>query len=129
MAQDKIELRGMVFYGYHGVGPEEQALGHRFVVDVVMERDLRKAGLSDEPADTVNYSHVFKMVKELVEGPSRKLLENVAETIAQKVLGNFDLEAVRVIVKKPEVPMKGSILDYAAVDIRREREDLHSPQG
>ena len=129
MAQDKIELRGMVFYGYHGVGPEEQALGQRFVVDVVMERDLRKAGLSDEPADTVNYSHVFKMVKEIVEGPSRKLLENVAETIAQKVLGNFDLDAVRVIVKKPEVPMKGSILDYAAVDIRREREDLHSPQG
>ena len=129
MAQDKIELRGMVFYGYHGVGPEEQALGQRFVVDVVMERDLRKAGLSDEPADTVNYSHVFKMVKEIVEGPSRKLLENVAETIAQKVLGNFDLDAVRVIVKKPEVPMKGSILDYAAVDIRREREDLHFPQG
>ena len=129
MAQDKIELRGMVFYGYHGVGAEEQALGQRFVVDVVMERDLRQAGLSDEPADTVNYSHVFKMVKEIVEGPSRKLLENVAETIAQKVLGNFDLDAVRVIVKKPEVPMKGSILDYAAVDIRREREDLHFSQG
>ena len=86
MVGDKIQLEGMVFYGYHGVGLAEQELGQRFVVDVEMERDLRAAGLSDDPADTVNYSHVFKLVREIMEGPSRKLLENVAETIAQQVL-------------------------------------------
>ncbi len=121
MAGDKIQLEGMVFYGYHGVGLAEQELGQRFVVDVEMERDLRAAGLSDDPADTVNYSHVFKLVREIMEGPSRKLLENVAETIAQRVLDGYDVDSVKVRVKKPEVPMKGSILAHASVEIFRKR--------
>ena len=121
MVGDKIQLEGMVFYGYHGVGLAEQELGQRFVVDVEMERDLRAAGLSDDPADTVNYSHVFKLVREIMEGPSRKLLENIAETIAQRVLDGYDVDSVKVRVKKPEVPMKGSILAHASVEIFRKR--------
>ena len=93
----------------------------RFVVDLEMERDLRAAGLSDDPADTVNYAQVFKLVREIMEGTSRKLLENVAETIAQRVLESFDVESVMVRVKKPEVPMKGSILAHASVEIFRKR--------
>ena len=121
MPNDKIQLKGMVFYGYHGVAPEEQKLGQRFIVDLEMERDLRKAGVSDDPEDTVNYALVFDMVKEIMEGPGRKLLENLAETIAQQILDGYDLDAVRVIVKKPEVPMRGSILDHASVEIYRTR--------
>ena len=119
MPRDKIELKGMVFYGYHGIAPEEQKLGQRFIVDLEMERDLNKAGLSDDPDDTVNYALVFEKVKQITEGPSRKLLENLAETIAQQVLDGYDLDAIRVIVRKPEVPMQGSILDHASVEIYR----------
>ena len=121
MVGDKIQLEGMVFYGYHGVGLAEQELGQRFVVDIETELDLRVAGLSDDPADTVNYSHVFKLVREIMEGPSRKLLENIAETIAQRVLDGYDVDSVKVRVKKPEVPMKGSILAHASVEIFRKR--------
>ena len=121
MPRDKIELKGMVFYGYHGVAPEERRLGQRFIVDLEMERDLHKAGVSDDPADTVNYALVFDRVKEIMEGPSRKLLETLAETIAQQVLDGYDLDAVRVTVRKPEVPMPGSILDHASVEIYRSR--------
>ncbi len=122
MPRDKILLKGMTFYGFHGNSAAEQELGQRFVVDMEIHRDLRAAGLSDDPEDTVNYSRVYRMVKEIVEGRSRRLLENVAETIAQGVLEQFDVDAVRVKVKKPEVPMKGSILDHAGVEIYRERE-------
>ncbi len=121
MPGDKIELKGMVFYGYHGVAPEEQRLGQRFIVDLEMERDLSKPGLSDDPDDTVNYALLFDKVKQIMEGPSRKLLENLAETIAQQVLDGYDLDAIRVIVKKPEVPMQGSILDHASVEVYRTR--------
>ncbi len=117
---DKIQLEGMVFYGFHGIGPAEQELGQRFIVDLEMERDLHAAGLSDDQEDTVNYSRVYKLVKEVMEGPSRKLLENLAETIAQRVLEGFDIDAIRVKVKKPEVPMKGSILSHASVEIFRQ---------
>lgn len=118
---DKIQLDGMVFYGFHGVGPEEQNVGQRFVIDLEAERDLKAAGRSDDPEDTVNYSKMFRVVKDIVEGPSRKLLESVAETIAGAILDGFDVESVRITVKKPEVPIKGSILSHAAVEIYRER--------
>jgi dihydroneopterin aldolase len=124
MPGDKILLKGMIFYGFHGKSAEEQELGQRFVVDMEIHRNLRAAGMSDDPEDTVNYSLIYRMVKEIVEGRSRNLLENVAEAIAGGVLEQFDVDAVRVAVKKPEVPMKGSILDYAGVEIYREREGL-----
>ena len=90
-------------------------------MDLEVERDLRTAGLSDDLEDTVSYSRMYRLVKEVMEGPSRKLLENLAETIATGILENFDVDSVRVVVKKPEVPMKGSILSHASVEIVRER--------
>ena len=121
MGRDKIHLNGMVFYGYHGVSQAEQELGQRFVVDLEVERDLRPAGLSDDLRDTINYSLMYELVKEVIEGPSRRLLESLAETIAQRLLDRFGVDAVTVMVKKPEVPMKGSILDFAAVEVSRKK--------
>ena len=121
MSGDKIRLSGMVFYGFHGVDPAEQELGQRFVVDLEVETDLRPAGRSDDPAATVNYSRMYRLVKETMEGPSHKLLESLAETIASGILDGFAVNSVKVVVKKPEVPMKGSILSHASVEISRER--------
>ena len=111
----------MVFYGFHGASAAEQEVGQRFVVDVEVYRDLSAAGLSDDLADTVSYSQLYRVVKEIVEGPRRKLLERVAGLIAQRMLDEFAIDAVRVKVRKPEVPMRGSILDHASVEIFREK--------
>jgi len=46
VASDEVFLEGLRFYGYHGVNPEERALGQRFVVDVYLAADLRQAGRS-----------------------------------------------------------------------------------
>ena len=118
--KDKIELRGMAFYGFHGVNPAEKELGQRFIVDLDIFRDLTKAGRTDDLADTTDYTEAYRAIKETVEGPSRNLLENVAAAIAERVLANHDIKAVRVRLMKPEVPMKGSILTHAAVEIYRE---------
>jgi 7,8-dihydroneopterin aldolase/epimerase/oxygenase len=121
-ATDEILLEGMRFYAYHGVNPEEQALGQRFAVDVVLVVDLRRAGQSDELAHTVSYSAVYKVVRGIVEGEPRQLIEAVAEDIAATILTEFPLVArVTVTVRKPEVPMKGSMLDAAGVRITRSR--------
>jgi dihydroneopterin aldolase len=119
---DEILLEGMRFYAYHGVNPEERALGQRFTVDVVLAVDLRRAGQSDELAHTVSYSAVYKVVRGIVEGEPRQLIEAVAEEIAAMILTDFPLVArVTVTVRKPEVPMKGSMLDAAGVRITRSR--------
>ena len=129
MSQDKIKLTGMVFYGFHGIDPAERELGQRFVVDLEVTRDLRAAGVSDDLADTIDYSRMYRLVKETMEGPSHKLLESLAETIAQGILSGFDVESVTVAVKKPEVPMKGSILSHASVEIFRQRGGASESMG
>ena len=121
---DEILLEGMRFYAYHGVNPEERALGQRFLVDVVMAVDLRRPGQSDDLADTVSYSDVYKVVRGIVEGEPRNLIEAVAEEIAAAILTGFPPVArVTVTVRKPEVPMKGSLLDAAGVRITRSQVD------
>ena len=121
---DEILLEGMRFYAYHGVNPEERALGQRFVVDVVLAVDLRRPGQSDDLADTVSYSAVYKVVRGIVEGEPRNLIEAVAEEIAAAILMGFrQVARVTVTVRKPEVPMKGSLLDAAGVRITRSRVD------
>jgi len=119
---DEIRLNDMVFYGYHGVLPEEQKLGQRFVVSVELRVDLRAAGESDDLTRTVNYSEVYAAVRDVVTGPPCKLIETVAERIAARVLSAHpDVESLTVAVKKPEVPIPGSVLDSAEVYIERER--------
>ena len=119
---DEILLEGMRFYAYHGVNPEERALGQRFTVDVVLAVDLHRAGQSDDLAHTVSYSAVYKVVRAIVEGEPRQLIESVAEEVASVILTGFPpVEQVTVTVRKPAAPMKGSLLDAAGVRIVRSR--------
>ncbi|HUY99140.1 MAG TPA: dihydroneopterin aldolase [Thermomicrobiaceae bacterium] len=122
MATDRVFLEGMVFYGYHGVHVEERRLGQRFVVDLVVSCDLRPAGQSDRVEETVSYSDLYRIAREVVEGPPRDLIEVVAEHIAGEVLQRLPLvEDVQVTVRKPGAPIRGSVLDAVGVSIRRVR--------
>jgi dihydroneopterin aldolase len=121
---DRIEIKNMQFYGYHGVFKEEKKLGQRFHIDVVIEASLRKAGCSDDLNDSINYSSIYEDVREIVTGPPCDLLESVGEKIAMTLLRKYSLLLkVHITVKKPEAPIAG-ILDYVAVHIERDREDL-----
>ena len=116
---DRIFLKGMVFYGYHGVSPSEKELGQTIVVDLELEVDLKAPGTSDDLRDTVDYSSVYRAVKETVEGPSHNLLESLAEEVAQKLLRTFPLDGIRIRVTKPHVPIKGGVLEGAGVEVHR----------
>lgn len=122
MDMDRIFLEGMVFYGYHGVNQSEKESGQRFIVDLVVERDLRSSGNTDDIKNTISYSELFELVREIMEGPSRNLLERLAEEITNSVLANHDVETVSVTIKKPEVHIKGSLMSYAAVEIKRNKQ-------
>ena len=124
--KDKIQLRGMTFYGFHGVNPAEKELGQRFVVDLDIFSNLEKAGRTDDLGDTVDYSEVYRTIRDVVEGPSHNLLESVVAAIAERVLAAHDVQAVRVRLMKPQVPMKGSVLTHAAVEIFRESQGRSS---
>ncbi|WP_019157143.1 dihydroneopterin aldolase [Robertmurraya massiliosenegalensis] len=118
---DKIYVNRMEFYGYHGVFPEETRLGQRFIVDLVVEADLKSAGEKDELSDSIHYGELYMMCKEIVEGEPYKLLEAVAEKIAATCLLQFE-KAMSCTVKviKPDPPIPGHY-DSVAVEITRSR--------
>ncbi|PKB78265.1 MAG: dihydroneopterin aldolase [SAR202 cluster bacterium Io17-Chloro-G9] len=119
---DRIILEGMQFYGFHGVNAEERALGQPYLVDLSVELDLSRAAVSDRLEDTVNYTHLYRAVRDVVEGDPRNLLESTAQSIADRVLSEFPVKAVQVRLKKPKPPIRGSAIDYAAVEIYRVRD-------
>ena len=117
---DRILLNDLAFFGYHGVKPEEKALGQRFHVDLELRLDLEPAGRADDLALTIDYGQVFGVVRELLEGPSRDTLEAVAEAVAAALLGRFPrLEAVVVLVKKSGPPFPRALSGTVSVKITR----------
>ena len=126
MGHDTIHLRNMQFYAFHGVNPEEKILGQRFEVDVALSVDSRSAGLSDDLRQTINYAQVYKVVKRIVEEERFDLIEALAETLATQIGKQFGPDSVRICVRKPHVSLKGSVLDYVAIDIERWRESWQS---
>jgi dihydroneopterin aldolase len=119
---DKIRLTKMEFYGYHGVFPEENKLGQRFIIDLEVEADLQEAGESDNLEHSVNYGQLYFDVKEIVEGKPYKLIEALAEKIAHKLLCTYDrLESVRVAVIKPDPPIPGHY-QSVSVEILRKKQ-------
>ncbi len=119
---DLIRLNEMAFYGYHGALPEERALGQRFIVDVELRVDLRKAGSTDDLRQTVNYGEVYSAVQAVLTGAPCNLIETVAERVAARILAEHGaVESILVRVRKPEVPIRGSVLASAEVCIERQR--------
>eukprot|EP00002_Diphylleia_rotans_P037729 TRINITY_DN8462_c0_g1_i1.p1 TRINITY_DN8462_c0_g1~~TRINITY_DN8462_c0_g1_i1.p1 ORF type:complete len:145 (-),score=24.20 TRINITY_DN8462_c0_g1_i1:99-533(-) len=119
-ANDVIRLKGLVFFGRHGVYAEEKTLGQKFRVDVSLQCDLLKAGQTDNLQDTVNYGQIYRSIQEIVEGAPCNLLETVASKIADKILSQHtSVSKVTVSVEKPQVKFPG-FLDCVGVEITRE---------
>lgn len=118
---DSITLKGMDFYGYHGCLPEERQKGQHFFVDLSMFIDLQEAGKDDDLQATVNYAVVYDMVKLIVEGEPKNLIEAVAEEIASSVLETFtEVQKIEVTVHKPSAPIAGKF-DDVSVTVEREQ--------
>jgi dihydroneopterin aldolase len=116
---DRIELRGMSFEGRHGVRDAERERAQEFRVDVEIDADLEPAGRSDDLADTVDYTKVRAAAREVIEGPSRQLLEALAAEIADRVLALPHVLGVSVRIAKFPASMRP--IDSAAVHIKRTR--------
>jgi len=118
---DRLILRDLRFFGHHGVYPEETKRGQHFNATVELELSLAPAGRSDRLEHAIDYCAVQAVVRRVMEGPPRHLIETLAEQIAADLLASFpSVAAVSVEVVKPGPPVA---FDFAgvAVRIRRER--------
>ena len=121
--KDIIRIAGMSFYGYHGVTAAEKETGRRYEVDCELEVDLSEPGHTDALVDTVDYSEVYALIKNTVEGTAFALLERLATSLAAKVLDTFPVYRVTLRVRKMTPPIAGDIR-YVEAEITRYQSDV-----
>ena len=120
---DRIELRGLKVRGNHGVFDHERRDGQDFVVDVTVWMDLAPAAASDDLADTLDYGALAQRAAAIVGGEPLNLIEAVAGRVAEDVMTDVRVQAVEVVLHKPQAPIPLDFADVAVVARRSRRND------
>lgn len=119
---DKVIIKDMQVFAYHGALAEENKLGQTFYISMEMGLSLKEAGMTDDLTKGVSYAEVYEMVEKMATENTYKLIETLAENTASLILKEFPVEEVKVKVRKPQAPIPGHF-DYVAVEIMRVRAD------
>jgi dihydroneopterin aldolase len=115
-----IELYGIVLHGFHGVLEQERLDGQRFLVDVELDLEHEQASRTDQIEDAVDYREVVARVKAISDGRAYHLLEAFTAAVADALVAEFPVTAVRVRVRKPDVVLEPPV-EFAAVAVERRR--------
>jgi len=92
----RISLNKLLFVGYHGLYPKEKKLGNNYAVEIDIDF-TPKQGVIDQLDQTIDYVHVYAIVKKWMEIPT-PLLETLVGKIADDILSSQAL-ANKVFVK------------------------------
>jgi len=115
---DRILIEGLRVSCVIGVNESERTAKQEVVLDIALHADVRAAGRSDDIADTVDYGAVARSVAEHVAGSSFRLLEALAESVADVCLADARVTRVDVRVRKPGALR---LADTAGVEITRDK--------
>jgi 7,8-dihydroneopterin aldolase/epimerase/oxygenase len=117
-----IEITGLSLYTHHGVSEAEREVGQRLVLDLRLDVGETDATATDALEDTIDYAEVCQLVALVAQQRSHKTLERLCSVIADRLLGDYELEGVWVKATKPEPPIPLSV-DEVSVEIWREAEE------
>lgn len=116
---DKIKIQNLEVFARHGVFPEENVLGQKFIVTATLYTDTRKAGKTDDLTASIHYGEISQRIEQYLTEHTYKLLERAAESLAETLLLETPgLEKIRLKIKKPWAPI-GLPLETVSVEIER----------
>ncbi|MHA6728624.1 dihydroneopterin aldolase [Devosia sp. A369] len=118
---DRIILKDLGFYGYHGVFAEEATLGQRFFIDIELGADLSVPASTDRLSTGISYADIYDVIKAAFEARRMKLLEAVAQNIVDAIFESFEgVTWVIIRLRKPEAPI-AMVRGEAAIELHRAR--------
>ncbi|MCK2213968.1 dihydroneopterin aldolase [Actinomadura sp. ATCC 31491] len=120
MSPDRITLKGLRARGRHGVLAAERELGQEFVVDATLFLDTAPAAAGDDLTMTVHYGELAEALAKVVEGEPVRLIETLAQRLAEVCLAHEAVCRVEVSVHKPAAPIPVPF-DDVVVTIERSR--------
>lgn len=98
---DQIQIKDLQLRTIIGINDEERRNLQEVLINLTLYVNTRRAGVSDDIADAVNYRTITKRVIALVEDSRFYLVEKMVAEIADLCLENPQVERVRVSVEKP----------------------------
>jgi dihydroneopterin aldolase len=105
----QIQIENMEFYSFHGHFREEQIVGNKFLVNLVIETDMKIPAGSDNLRDAVDYQKIYQITKLQMEKKSH-LLEHIAGRIIDAIYAEMTgILKVTVKVSKMNPPVGGKI--------------------
>lgn len=115
-----IQIEGMEFYSFHGHYKEEQIVGSKFLVDIILETDLDTPMKSDNLKDAVNYQRVYEIVKQQM-GMKSHLLEHIAGRILDTVVNEFPMVGNATVKVSKMNPVMGGKINSVSVVVTKEK--------
>jgi len=126
---DRINIKNLEVFAKHGLSPEENILGQKFVISASLYLDLRNAGITGDLNKSVDYSELSRAMKVFVEETTFGIIESVAELLAEKILSDYvAVQRIWLEVKKPWAPVAVH-LDTVSVEIERCRHKTYIALG
>lgn len=119
--RDTIFLREMRLSAIVGVDEWEQREPQPILVSVAASVDARRAGASDDLADSLDYRALADDIAAYVERSRHLLVESLATAIARIVILEHGASRARVRVEKPHAIERAA---GVGVEIERERADF-----
>ena len=116
-----VEVNGLSLYTHHGVTAAERDVGQRLILDIRLELGEADATVTDRLEDTVDYARVCEVAALVATQRSDKTLERLCAAIADRLLREFDAQAISVKASKPEPPIPLPV-DDVSVEVWRELE-------
>ena len=98
---DIVFLRDLKIETIIGIFDWEREIKQTVTLDLEMAADVAKAAKTDSIADTLDYKAVAKRLIDFVGNSEYKLVETLAERVADIVLNEFSVSWVRLRVNKP----------------------------
>ncbi|MGH2841860.1 MAG: dihydroneopterin aldolase [Solirubrobacteraceae bacterium] len=123
-----VEVNGLSLYTHVGVTPAEREVGQRLILDIRLELGDAAATVTDDVADTVDYGRVCEIAALVATQRSDKTLERLCTAVADRLLRDFDAQAVSVKASKPEPPIPLPVEDVS-VEVWREIDPLDDDDG
>jgi 7,8-dihydroneopterin aldolase/epimerase/oxygenase len=119
MPADSLHIEGLRVAAWIGVPAEERAQPQALSVtlDLVPLRPL--SGLHDDLERTIDYQAVAAQVRGVAASQKRRLIETLADDIADALLASHPLNHVRVEIRKFILPH----CDHVAVVLHKARDD------
>jgi dihydroneopterin aldolase len=115
-----VRVRGMRFWGRHGVTPEERDRPQEIEIDVELAVDCTAAGASDDIADAVDYTAVYEICERAATQTSFRLLEALAHACLHGIMADARIERATVRVRKPDL-LAGATPEVEITRLRADR--------